>query len=311
MTLLSPLWLIVAGILLLLFLYARTNTRSDDWHRVLPAPVLEYLRPFSRLRRQRIWPLLAATIAALVLATPALERKGDDSFSHASAWIVMMDLSRSMTLDDTAPSRLSAARDAALQLAALAGSRPIALIGYAGDAFLLVAPALDKTAYREHANLLQHGLIDTEGSNPTRALGLATSLISGSKLVQSDLFFLTDSGGLGNKTATAARQLSAQGHNIHVLQVAQRTMAAGDTINTAMAERVAAAGNGRYLQANVLGNLPLKDLQRLATRAHERSSQNLLPTHIQLLYWIDQSHWLVLLLIPLTLLILWRSWRSV
>lgn len=302
LTLLHPLWLIPAAVLLVLAFVLRTSSEQDDWHKLILPSVLSYLRKSKTRQRQRVnWNLLAAGICALALSTPATRIDTGNTLVHSSSWFILMDVSRSMTTTDIAPSRLSAARNTLLQLSQNAGSRPVGLVVYAGDAYLASPPALDKRHLEEIATLLQHGVVPQEGSNLTRALSLVTSAISDGQLIDGRVFLLTDSGGVNNTAQAAARFLHAQGQQLDVIVYGSTEGNSNVSVDLEQVKAIAEAGGGVLTFASKFGEV---DLNTLKLQSSARG--DLVSAGFASLSWHNQSHWLLLLLLPV-LIQLFRS----
>lgn len=301
---LRPLWVPVALALALLAFVLRDVRHADGWRRVLSPEVFAFLRgtddvdPSTASRERKPVPgfdpaLLAAAVVALALAAPATRQGDAAAWRHASGWIAVADVSRSMTLDDTVPSRLAALRETLLALSERAGARPLALILYAGDAFLVAPPAFDRRLLAEHAALLEYGVVPLDGSNLARALSLAADVASGSAFVGARVFVLGDSGGAGRASAAAARHLADGGHRVDLV------LFGGDEgrlpVDVGASERVARAGGGRLVRSDTFGRVPLDVL------ALERDADPLRTRGLESLLWRDRSHWLLLGAIPLML----------
>ena len=307
LTWLQPAWVFVAALLLLLAALWRFPGLKDHWHRVMSDNVLAYLG--GKQRQWRRWDLilLMAAIVCLALARPALRQSSDETWRHSIGWIVVADVSRSMTLNDTVPSRLSAAREALLTLSRAAGARPIAMILFAGDAFLVAPPAFDRSHFDEHAALLEYGVVPNDGSNLSRALSLASSVIEESGYIRARVFVVGDSGGSNATSEAAARHLASNGHRTDVILFGDQAVGdrAGININSdnpdntvvdlAAAKALASAGGGTLIHGNKFGVLDYKPLK--LARDTDASTVSALES----LVWRNQSHWLLLLLIPLML----------
>ena len=156
---LRPLWILPALLLLIASLASRHNAVRSHWKDVLSPALFHYLgAENNRLSRWNL-PLLIASLVTLSLCQPVLRKSDDETWRHSIGWIMVADVSRSMTLDDTVPSRLGAMREALAELSRQADARPIALILFSGDAFLVAPPAFDRSVFNEHTALLEHGLI--------------------------------------------------------------------------------------------------------------------------------------------------------
>ena len=296
---LQPVWLIFALAMFLLAVRWRQHTANDNWQAVMSPAVFEFLAGKAARKPGLNYPLLIAGIVAICLSQPVLRHANDDTWRHSVGWIAVVDVSRSMTLTDITPSRLSAARRALAILSEQSGARPIALIIYSGDAFLIAPPAFDKSIFNEHAALLEHGIIETEGSNLTRALSLTASVIADSGFAVSRVFVLTDTGGISDNAIAAASYLADNGHSLDVLVFGSSDAAAQlspTSIDPNLATDLSAAGGGKTLFANVLG---VVDYEPLTLDSRTGASDH---AELKTLVWKDQSHWLLLLAIPLLLL---------
>lgn len=294
LTLLSPGWLIPAVICFVLGLRNRQATRGA-WKAVLSPEVYRFLGAADSAERSR-WYWWVAAWVALALSAPAARISDASSWRHATAWIAIVDVSRSMTLEDIKPSRLAAARDTVIALSTLAGARPMALLIYAGDAFLVSPPAFDRSLLEQQASLLEHGSVPIEGSNLARALSLGASIVADSGLVAARVIVLGDTAGSNDNAVAAARYLNEQGHTVDVLLFADPNNDAGRAgdVDEAAAARLANHGGGRLLVADAFGSVDLDGLQ-LDTETDDVPG-------LQSVQWQPLSHWLLLpllLVIPL------------
>lgn len=272
----------------------RTGVRSA-WHKVMPAEVLQLLtqqRPSKSLINHF---LLAAAIVAAALSSPSTRNPQSDAFQHTDGWFLLADLSRSMTMSDVLPSRLSAMRSALTELTDASGAKATALIIYTSDAFMVVPPSFDKQQLAQTVALLEYGAIKQDGSNLTRALSLALSSIGESGMTQARVFVLSDSGGIANNAIAAAKFLATQGHRLDFILFGnpQTSTDTKQPIDIKLAEQLASAGEGLLIQADSLGAV---DLNGLALSGDNNALQNAAQRAI---HWHNQSHWLMLLLLPL------------
>jgi Ca-activated chloride channel family protein len=323
--LLQPLWLLATLALALLAIYFRDYTPGNDWQSVMSADVFRFLGGSIQVQKTTNWLLWSASLIALCMTQPVIRQSDDETWRHSIGWIAVVDISRSMTLSDTVPTRLHAARQALGMLSSESGARPIALIIYAGDAYLIAPPAFDKSVFDEHAALLAHGVIESEGSNLARALSLASSTISDSGFVAARVFVLSDTGGINASSMAAASYLADNGHQIDVIvlgsssttmpesasagyaetgtQTTAQTVAQ-TSVQPILAKELAKSGHGRAIFANSFGVL---DYSGLSLDDHAEASSH---ADLQALVWKDQSPWLLLLGIPLLLIQFYREHRQ-
>jgi len=172
----------------------------------------------------------------------------------------------------------------------------MALVIYAGDAFLVVPPVFDKTLLNEHIALLDYGIIAHDGSNLARALSLATAVINDSEFLRARVFVFSDSDGINNNSTAAARHLSSNGHQVDMLIFGTATEDIKTTVNIDAGKTFANAGSGKLLIANRLGEI---DLDKLKLDSVVEATHN---ADVRALYWQNQSHWLLLFMVPLALL---------
>lgn len=321
LVILRPLWILPALLLLIGSFVARHSAVPSHWRDVLSPAIFDYLGADDRQLSRWNLPLLIAALTALSLSQPVLRQSDDDTWRHSIGWIVVADVSRSMTLDDTVPSRLGAMREAMAELSRQADARPIALILFSGDAFLVAPPAFDRSFFNEHTALLEHGVIPGEGSNLARALSLTASVIEESQFLKARVFVLGDSGGISKSSVAAARFLADAGHRVDMLVFGSSTLgslenqperkqasnveswsqqkASGSEtiVDWKQAAVMSDAGKGISVRANAFGVI---DFDPLDLDKHATASTN---AELKSLVWREQSHWLLLLTVPLLLLL--------
>ena len=309
MIFLHPLWLFPIPIVLILWWLVRIVSENDDWRNNMHPKLLAWFKRGSRSNR-RIPALLLNCLVLLALASPAIkpsdtetQAAGSDIFAHATGWLLLLDISKSMTLDDVAPSRLSAMRDTALEISQQAGATPVGLIIYAGDAFLVSPPAIDKRFLEEKLATLDFGAIKAEGSNPTRAVALASSVLQGSDLLESRVIILGDGGGLNTRVSPAIASLASAGHRTDLIVFGHETPAGEAAITVEDMEKLIHTNGGNLVHSNAFGQVDISELElhRSAT------SDNLLSRGtLSLVKDTNLSHWLLLLSLPF---FLWQFYR--
>lgn len=295
MILQHPYWLVASAFLIACaFIYRNAGVRSA-WHKIMPIEVLRLLtkqRPSKSLVNHL---LLAAAIVAAALSSPSTRNPQSDAYQHTDGWFLLADLSRSMTMTDVLPSRLSAMRSALTTLTNASGAKASALIIYTADAFMVVPPSFDKQQLAQTAALLEYGAIKQDGSNLTRAISLALSSIAESGMTQARVFVLSDTGGISNNAIAAAKFLAAQGHRLDFILFGNplADTDAKQQVDVKLAEQLASAGAGLLVHADSLGAV---NLNSLALDDDNNAIQNAAQRAI---HWQNQSHWLLLLLLPL------------
>ncbi|KHA55823.1 von Willebrand factor A [Aeromonas hydrophila] len=265
LTLLRPLWLLA----LLPWLW-------QGWRRRRQAPLLApamqaYLLPGQR--RHFPWLWLACLPLILALSGPALHQQSQSVPSPAlDIWL--LDLSRSMLATDLLPDRATRVRvllqDLLADRAQQEAAHPIALILFAGDAYLAMPPTRDHQALALLLPDLRPAIMPRQGSAPERAVALALKQIPAGQ--QARLLLITD-----DLTARQAERIKAvwpcQGSLFCHAQVQARL----DVLlaNSGQASRLPAAMGGGFGRA-----LPAPDVATLQQLAGDLGGQ---------LQWLQQG----------------------
>ena len=302
LTFLQPWWLLPAALLLAAFLVTSEHTRNG-WQRIINANVLKFLHG-DIANSNRDFGLLIAALACIALSSPSIPASGANTYQHSQGWIILADVSRSMTLTDIKPSRVSALRDTAIELATRASANSTTLILYAGDAFVVAPPSFDLANFTENANQIDYGVIPLDGSNLTRALSLAWSVIESSQLVNARLFILSDTGGFNTRSDAALSRLAANGHRADIILFGSEDSTNAAPFDLKAASQLAKSADGTIISADTLGQV---DLSRLTLTMAHTGNGVLTQTGITTLRWSNQSHWILLLVIPLLLLLFYRT----
>ncbi|WP_042011398.1 vWA domain-containing protein [Aeromonas fluvialis] len=300
--LLRPLWLIA----LIPWLW-------QGWRRHRQPPLLApamqaYLLPASR--PQRHWRWLATLPVILALSGPAL-RGGLQAQPAAPLDIWLLDLSRSMNATDLKPDRATRVRWQLQQLLSRAKGERIALILYAGDAYLAMPPTRDHQALSLLLPDLRPDIMPLQGSNPARAVELAMKQLAPDE--QARLLLITD-----DLTQSQMTQIAA-------LWPCQQRLLCRDTQSARLDILLASSGQPApmpAIPANELGfatrmpaQLPTPDSQAIAALANRLGGELQwlgsdvprfapLPTTTSALTPapLDLGPWLLIPLLPLALL---------
>lgn len=307
MILLSPYWLIATLLIVVFYLAVKKKAANDDWGKVISKPVLNALRPQAPSGNRSLLALLIAAIISLSLTAPAIESKGETPLkTHAAGWIVLVDLSQSMAHDDISPSRLSSARNVLQTLSSLAKSRPMALVGFSGDAFLLQPLSFDRQTFNEASKALALDWINLDGSRIDRALALALSMIQESNLAHARILLLSDSADITNDSIHLAKQLGNVGHQLDVILTGLPSSKAPFAVDSEAANKLVAQAHGRVIELDALGQTSGPGFADDNQLFEQKALQDL---DISIGHYTLLSQWLVLLCLPLVLLWMRRGNR--
>jgi Ca-activated chloride channel family protein len=313
-------WLALIALPALWFALRRGDAQWRTWAKVVDAHLLPHLVTGAETARRApmVLACLAWIVAVAALAGPAWERLPIPVQRNQAATVIAFELSPTMLAADLKPDRLTRACFKVRDLLARLRDGQVALVGYAGDAFV-VAPLTDDAKTVE--NLLD-GLDPTVmpvGGNATAvAIRRGVDLIAQSGQRGGDLILVADS--VSADATAAANAAAAQGVRVSVLAVgtaqgAPVSLPQGDflkdtqgnivipKLDAAALAAVAQAGGGRYVDA-------AGDVAPLADRGVAPASPGgvALADEVASQQWRDRGPWLALALIPLALAGFRRGW---
>lgn len=302
LALLRPLWLLAIPVVALLTLRAAWRSAPlGDWVKVVdPALMAMLARRGAVLGGRRQANLVAATaagIVALALTGPAIERSDASTFRNLDGTVVVLDVSRSVVEGG----RFKEARQAAESVAQAAGSRSVALVVYAGDAYTAVSPTTDREAIGTTLFSLDSDTVPDRGSHPERGLTLARKILGEANVVAGDVVLVTDGDGVGQAAEREAAAIRAKGWSLHTLFVpAAKALPPGaPKPDRAALDRLAAVGGGRV--ADIESAEPVLD------RVGASTAQHLAAGGYSVLAFQDYGRWLLLLALLPALILFRRS----
>lgn len=289
--LLRPWWLLGVPVAALILLVAVRRTGGvGDWRRAVDAHLLDALARRGGVvagkGRAAIVAAATAVIIALALTGPAIERQGAGDFRNLDTIVIAVDLSRSVAESP----EFQDAKIAALAAAQAAGTRQVALIGYAGDAYLVGPPSSDRTGLETTLFALDGTTVPDFGSAPTRALALARTVLKEAGVVAGDIVLVTDGGGIEEGTRGEARALRGDGHSLSAIYVQPKAATGGlpGPAVTGRAELDALAASGGGVTGDVANTQAVDD--RLARDETTRLGTGSYAS----LVWADLGRWLLL-----------------
>ncbi|MBY5979940.1 vWA domain-containing protein [Ferrimonas balearica] len=171
------------------------QSQAALWHKVLPAhlqPAMLDDRMETGQKVQPLWLLLALFIAIFALAGPAWDKEEVPLFQLQKGRVPVLDMSDSMWATDLPPNRLTQARFKATDLLRQAGEGEMALVAYAGDAFILAPMTEDRATLLNLLPALSPEIMPVRGSNLPAALQQADRLLRDAGYQQGDIVLLTD-----------------------------------------------------------------------------------------------------------------------
>ncbi len=320
---LRPAWLALIPVCLaVVWLLRRPRGNLSQWRRWCDPPLLAYLT-FGDGGRHRRWPLVLLSLcwllAILSLAGPVWEQRPQPLYRSEAARVIVFDLSRSMLATDLKPNRLTQARFKLADLLDATAEGQVALVAYAGEAFVVSPLTQDARTIKAMLGALEPSVMPVQGSDLGEALQLALVLLQRVAAVAGDVILFTDSPGVG--AAEAVARLRAAGHRLSVIGIgtpegapipdarggfvkaADGSIAVPRLDEPALAA-LAAQGGGSYFRLRA----DARDVRLLteARPAVDRSTGEALSQ--ESLQWYERGPWLVVLLLPLAAAAFRRGW---
>lgn len=300
--LLRPWWLLaIPAVAVLAFRAAARSAPLGDWARAVdPALMALMARRGGVLggrRRANLAAAVAAGLVALALTGPAAERKDAATFRNLDATVIVADLSRSVAEGGG----LKDLRQSAQAVAEAAGTRSVALVVYAGDAYLATPPTTDRDSLGTTLFALDADTVPDRGSHPERGLALARRTLSEAGTVAADVVLLTDGDGIGEAALREARAMRDRGWRLHGLFVpADRTLPPGaPKPDRAALDQLMAAGGG--VAADLASPAPVLDAVGAST------AQHLAAGGYTVLAFADLGRWLLVFAMVPALVLFRRS----
>lgn len=315
---LRPAWFIaLLPLALLLVLLARGGLARSNWEAVCDRHLLPFIlmgRAVAGRRRSLALIAAAGVLALTALAGPAWERLPQPVFRDQSAFVIALDLSRSMDATDIEPSRLSRARFKITDLLSQRESGQTALVVYANQAFVVVPLTDDRNAIELYLQSLTTDLLPAQGSRPDRALQEAGALLLQAGVPAGDILMVTDYADA--RAAAEARHLAGRNYRVSVLGVGTDSGApvplesgdflthGGEIVVPALAgdalRALAQAGGGIYRRLGLAGSADVSDLAAWAKTSPAAKAEDSEKAATEV--WRERGPWLLLLLAPLAAL---------
>lgn len=321
---LHPYWLLALPLLVALAVWlARRRGRDAAWQRLLDGELLPLLRLSEGGAGRSPWLLigLAWALAVLALAGPTWQRQITPAYRAPAAWIVALDVSPSMDATDVPPSRIARARYAIDDLLSAAHDARVGLIAFAGDPYTVAPLTSDVATISNLAQPLAPSLMPESGERLAPALEQAARLLQASPGRDRQVIVLTDGFTDPARALLTARQLRGEGIHVNIIGVGTSAGAPepdgnggfvrdarGEVVlarlDSALLQRVATAGGGRYVPLDALPEL-VSDLQGAGSR---EMSSGIAAPQVRLASWLNDGVWLLPPLLLLAAFVARRGW---
>jgi Ca-activated chloride channel family protein len=211
--------LAIVPALLLFFAWAERRRRRD-LDRFVASPLHGVVVPDVDPRRRRVRAVLVAGAVgaiAFALAGPLWGFRWERVRREGVDLVIAFDTSRSMLAEDVKPSRLGRAKLAVRDLvAALEGDR-VALVAFAGSAFVQCPLTLDYGVFLQSLDALDAGIIPRGGTSLAAALDAGLGALEGREGKHQALIVITDGESHEGDAAAAAKRASERGVKVYTV----------------------------------------------------------------------------------------------
>lgn len=171
-------------------------------------------------QKLRMWLVAVATLLIILALARPLYGFTERAYSRRGVDImVAIDTSRSMLAEDVRPNRLARAKLAALDLMRLAQGDRLALIAFAGTAFLQSPLTIDWGAFQENVNALDTDIIPQQGTALAKVIETALDSFETEGDNFKALVIFTDGEDHETGALQAARQAASKGIRIYTVGV--------------------------------------------------------------------------------------------
>jgi Ca-activated chloride channel family protein len=321
---LHPQWLLALPPLLILVAWLlRPTARDAQWSRIVDPELLSVLRVNVSRKGSSPWLLLGLlwTLAVVALAGPAWTRLESPAFRARSAWVLVLDLSPSMSASDLEPNRVTRARYAVTDLLSAAHDNRIGLVVFAGEAHTVSPLTSDVATVRMLLKPLAPGLMPESGDNLAPALEEAGRLLQAGTAQHGTVIVLSDGFADPAESLRIAQKLRQEGTTVEVVGVGTTSGApehdgrgefVRDTngrpqlahLQADELRRLATAGGGDYF---TVGDVPQLTQSLDAGQSREIDSSASAP-RTELATWRNEGVWLLPPLLLLAALLARRGW---
>lgn len=217
---LRPLWLaLIPLVTLLCYVAWRYRREQSPWQQLLAPHLQQAMMAPSAHRSQRTpyfiaW--LTLILLALAAAGPSITKLPQPAFQLQRATVLVLDMSLSMLATDVKPDRVTQARFKALDFASQLAEGELALVTFAGDAYVISPLTPDHNNIKLLLPDLKPEIMPVQGSDVQSALTVAAQILTQAGYPKGDIVLITD--GFSNSHFMALRpMLDNFPHRISVL----------------------------------------------------------------------------------------------
>ena len=211
--------------------------------------------------------LLAAALIVVALARPRYGKGKTTITTRGVELVVALDISNSMLADDIAPNRLEKAKRLIRRLAEQLKGNKIALVVFAGDAYVQLPITDDFISIEMFLESISTNLVTRQGTDIGAAIDMASRCFTPNDKIGKAIVLITDGENHEGGAEEAAKKASESSKQVFILGIGtpkggRIPLADGNflrdrdgqvvvtKLNEEMAMNIAKAGNGVYLQVD-------------------------------------------------------------
>ncbi|MEA4916743.1 VWA domain-containing protein [Proteiniphilum sp.] len=270
------LWLFIAmPLLLAIYIYLNIRKRKDV-QKMGNLSTLKMMMPELSLKRSylKFWLIFAVLCAGIIMiARPQFGTKVETVEKEGIELVIAIDVSNSMMAEDVSPNRLARAKQILSRLIDLRKNDKIALIVFAGEAYVQMPLTSDTQSSKIFLNTIDPSLVPIQGTAIGQAINLGMSSFSGDQGISKAMVIITDGEDHGGSTVQAAAEAAKAGVTINVVGIGSpdgspvpaleygskfMTDSEGNVVvsrlNEQMAMEIAQSGGGMYVRADNSNN---------------------------------------------------------
>ena len=323
-----PVWLwALLPVVFIVWVLAQKQSTNSAWRSSVDLHLLPHLLVGSDSRRHILPVILLGAgliISVIALAGPTWSKLPQAVYKADVTRMILLDLSRSMDVQDVNPSRLSRAKFKVMDLLEKIREGQVGLIVFAGEPYIVSPLTDDSATIAAMVPTLQTQLMPVQGSRLDLALQKAEQMLKQTGAQHGDVLVITD--GLNDaagetSVSEAVVSLTKRGHRVSILAVGTEASApiplpgggfykdaSGRIVipkhDVAGLKKLAQDGGGLYAALSVADTdidryLSLSD----STQFLDIDDKNKQTTDV----WRDEGAWLIFLLLPLALLVFRRG----
>lgn len=233
--------LLLLPVVIGLFIYSNYR-RKKNINSYGDPQLLKRLIPSTATLRNSItfwFTFFALALTILLLARPQFGAKKETVTTRGVEVVVALDISNSMLADDISPNRLEKAKRLISRIINKSGENKVALIVFAGDAFVQLPITDDFISAKMFLESISPSLIARQGTDIGAAIDLAAKSFTANEKIGKAIIVITDGENHEGGAEEAAIRAAEKGINIYVLG-----------IGTEKGGRIPIEGKGEFMRDN-------------------------------------------------------------